>query len=65
MTHTISSDKIYYYCHKKGYLRNTFWDLHGWPSSGRDRTGHDGGCRNRSRGHDRDYGMECGGSGCQ
>jgi hypothetical protein len=54
-----------YYCHKKGHFRNTCWDLHGWPSSGRGWTDHDGGCRNRGRGHDRDRGMECGGSGCQ
>jgi hypothetical protein len=24
---------------QKGHLRNTCWDLHGWPSDGRDRTG--------------------------
>jgi hypothetical protein len=33
------SDRICYYCHKKGHLQNIFWDLHGWPSDGRDRTG--------------------------
>jgi hypothetical protein len=48
------------YCHKKNHTRKTCWDLHGWPSSGQDQTGHDDGCHNRSRGH----GMECGGSGC-
>jgi hypothetical protein len=52
-------------CHKKNHTRKTYWDLHGWPNSSRDRTGHDGGCCNRSRGHGRDRGMECGGSGCQ
>jgi hypothetical protein len=52
-------------CHKKNHTRKTCWDLHGCSSSGRDQTGHDGGCRNRSQGHGRDRGMECGGSGCQ
>jgi hypothetical protein len=65
MTRTISSDKICYYCYKKGHLQNICWDLHGWPSNGRDWTSHDGGCHNRSRDHGRDREMECSGSGCQ
>jgi hypothetical protein len=31
------------YCHKKGHIRDTYWDLHGRPSGGRGRTGRGGG----------------------
>jgi hypothetical protein len=35
------------YRHKKGHIRDTYWDLHGRPSSGRGRTGRGSGRHGR------------------
>jgi hypothetical protein len=37
------------YCHKKGHIRDTCWDLHGRPSGGRGRIGHGSGRRGGGR----------------
>jgi hypothetical protein len=37
------------YCHKKGHIRDTCWDLHGRPSGGRGRTGRGSGRRGGGR----------------
>jgi hypothetical protein len=62
--YTISSqgDGICYYCHKNGHLRNTCWDLYGWPSDGRDRTsrcdGRRGGLGNTQRAYASDKALD-------